>query len=147
MSRIINQGVGGFLCPPGHPMHTKGVETDLNRRPEDRGGMSLEAAAECNWLDAATRGRAKALLAWQPPPIDTPEIQDWIRQVLGYFCSCYNFGPDVPENWYAARLTIDANANPLEHCMRHAGVHLIRKYYPHFVPTAEQFQEAYWGKK
>ena len=33
---IIMEGMGGFLCPPTHPMLTKSVETDLRRKPENR---------------------------------------------------------------------------------------------------------------
>jgi hypothetical protein len=149
--RVVCNGMGGFLCPPTHPMHTKSVETDLRRRKENRGCMSLEAAVGCDWLDDATRAAVRTVLnSWQKPALDSPEVQEWILQVLGYFKGCYNFGnPDVPENWYAAKLSIRQaeDCNPMDHADQHAGVHLIRKYYPEFTPTPEHFALAYWGQK
>jgi hypothetical protein len=147
--RIVNQGVGGFLCPPGHPMHKLSVETDLRRKPENRGWMSLEAAIDSEGLDDATRAAARTVLAsWEKPALDTPEVQDWILQVLGYFRNCYNFGnPNIAENWWAANLSINAEVDPMLCANSHAGVHLIRKYYPEFAPTAEHFAGAYWGAK
>ena len=57
--KIVMRGMGGFLCPPDHPMHKQSVETDLRRRPENRGWMSLEAAVDCEYLDNATRLAAR----------------------------------------------------------------------------------------
>ena len=50
--KIVHRGMGGFLCPPGHPMLTMSVETDLRRKPENRGSMALDYAAKCEYLDA-----------------------------------------------------------------------------------------------
>jgi len=147
--RIVRRGMGGFLCPPGHPTHNFSVETDLRRRPENRGGMSLDAAVACEWLDDATRAAARwKLESWQKPDLFSPDVQEWILQVLGYFRHCYNFSePDVAENWHAANLATDYDVDPLACAHQHAGVHLIRKYYPEFTPTAEHFAGAYWGQK
>lgn len=92
--KIVKHGMGGFLCPPGHPMHEYSVETDLRRRPENRTSMSLEYAVESPMLDAATKAAAKALLAyWEGSkrPLKSAAVRDWIHQVLGYFKGCYNF--------------------------------------------------------
>ena len=67
--------------------------------------------------------------------------------MLGYFRGCFNFHPENEEGWHAANLTIDADADPLENADFHAGVHLIRQYYPDYQPTAADFTAAYWGKK
>jgi hypothetical protein len=145
--KIVHRGMGGLLCPPSHPMLTMSVETDLRRKPENRGSMALDYAAKCEYLDGATRAAARTVLAaWRRPPLDSPEIQEWILQVLGYFKTCYNFsGHEI--GWHAANLTIDAGKEPMEHADCHAGVHCIREYYPEFQPTPEHFQRAYWGKK
>jgi hypothetical protein len=144
--KIINTGVGGFLCPPGHPMLTKSVQTDL-RRPENRSCLSLEYAAESPVLDDATRAAARTVLAaWQKPALDAPEVQEWILQVLGYFKGCFNLSGEE-SGWEASKLTIDWAADPLLNADCHAGVHLIRKYYPVFRPTADHFANAYWGTK
>ena len=150
--RIVAEGMGGFLCPPGHPAHEQSVETDLRRQPEKRGYMSLKAAVDCEWLDNATQNDARDLLTkWQMQdrlPIDAPDVQEWVLQVLGYFHNCYNLrDSSIAENWHVANLTIDIRINPLIHTDCHAGVHLIRSYYSEFVPTAEHFANAYWGQK
>jgi len=146
--RIILEGMGGFLCPPTHPMLTKSVQTDLHRKPENRTCMSLEYAVDSPMLDPATRAAARTVLAaWQKPALDSPAVQEWILQALGYFRGCFNFNPEKETGWHAGNLTIDSALDPLEHADFHAGVHLIRRYYPEYQPTAEQFQQAYWGKK
>ena len=139
--RIINQGMGGFLCPPGHPMHTHSVETDVDHRPCFRGGMCLESAVDCKWLDAATRSGAMNLLnQWNLP---LAEAHEWVLQVLGYFKGCYCRGNGAqPEDWHAGNLLIGSEAGPqtVDH---HAGVRLIRRYYPEYQPTDADFAEAY----
>ncbi len=149
--KIVSTGMGGFLCPPGHPMHTCHVQTDLRRREENRGGMCLESAADCDWLDDATRRAARTMLATykrRKPPLDSPEVQDWIRQVLGYYKGCYCRGDgSKPEDWHAGNLSIGRKAGEEQPVDHHAGVHLIRKHYPDFTPTPEHFTGAYWGSK
>lgn len=145
---IVREGAGGFLNPPGHPEHKLSVETDLKRAKHNRGSMSLRAAAECDWLDDNTRRRAQdELNRWEPLPLDSDEIQDWIAQVLGYFRNCYRGEGDEPECWNAGNLRI---LNPDEEALPydlHAGVRLIRRYYPDFQPSPNDFERAYWGKK
>jgi len=147
--RIVNTGAGGFLNPPGHPEHKYSIETDLRQRPENRGSMSLSGAVDCEWLDAATRAAAKAKLdSWVPLPLDAPEVQDWIRQVIGYFWGCYrNTTLHEPECWFVDKLYILKSGDAARPNEEHAGVHLIRKYYPEYSPVAVHFSEAYWGKK
>lgn len=144
--RIVMEGMGGFLCPPTHPMHTQSVETDLRRRPDNRGRESLEYAVDDDSLDDATRAAARTVLnSWKRPPLDSPEVREWILQVLGYFRNSYNFSGDE-EGWRADRLTI-RSVDPLENAGHHAGVHLIWRYYPEYTPSANDFAQAYWGKK
>ena len=145
---IVHPGMGGFLNPPTHPEHDWHVETDLRRRPENRGGMSLSAAVDATWLDPATRAEAKKLLkSWQPPSPSSPEITDWRQQVLGYFRGCYR-NPGSPDGeWNASNLVIDQNRDPIANADDHAGVHLIREFYPDYVPTEDNFGGAYWGSK
>lgn len=146
--RIVNKGMGGFLNPPNHPEHDFSVETDLRCRKENRGGMSLSAAVDCDWLDSATRQAARVVLAgWERQPIDSPKVAAWIRQVLGYFKGCYRNAAAGDRQWDADKLIINQEANPLNWNWvdDHAGVHLIRKYYPEYVPTQEDFDTAKWG--
>lgn len=71
-----------------------------------------------------------------------------MRQVLGYFKECY-VGQDKQgsPSWNVSDLHIDAAIDPIINADNHAGVHMIREYYPEFVPTAEHFKSAYWGSK
>ncbi len=143
---IVNEGMGGFLNPPTHPEHGMSVMFDLRRRRENRGSMSLSSAVACEWLDPLTRERAKSVLdGWKAPAIESPEVAEWIRSVLGYFRSCYRNPAAGEREWHASDMLIDANRDPLAFDCEHAGVHLIRKYYPDFVPTADDFALARWG--
>lgn len=152
--RIVPTGMGGFLNPPGHPEHVCHVETDLRRRPENRGGMSLSSAVESQWLDSTTRRAARLLIhRWDrlKPGIRNPahpEMQEWVYQVLGYFRNCYQGSGNEPECWRADKLAIHSGINDAEgDWSKHAGVHLIRQYYPDYEPTADDFAGAYWGTK
>lgn len=150
--RIVTGGVGGFLNPPDHPEHSHSVETDLRRRPENRSSMALSSAVEAGWLDDETRRLARKMLEdWQAnrPPLESASVQDWVHNVLGYYRGCYRGPGEEPECWHAGTLTIatDRDRVPMDHIDTHAGVHLIRTYYPEFVPTAEHFAAAYWGSK
>jgi len=147
---IVNRGMGGFLCPPGHPEHDHCVETDLRRKPENRSSMSLGYAVDSPMLDDATKAAARTLLAtWEAnkPPLTSPAAKDWIRQVLGYFKGCFNFEPEKESGWHAGNVTIDSDIDPLENAACHCGVHLIRKYYPDYQPSRLDFLRAYWGQK
>jgi hypothetical protein len=155
--KIVAQGMGGFLTPPGHPEHSYSVQTDLRRRPWNRGSMSLSFAATCEWLDPFTKRQAKDMLdRWQRerPGIALrglaikSDLLDWVQQVLGYFRGCYR-NPSAPadKQWDCGNLIIDQKRNPLDYIGDHAGVNLIRRYYPEYVPTPEDFAGAYWGTK
>lgn len=137
-------GAGGFLNPPTHPEHTISVRSSYG----NTFFMSLSSAAEAEWLNAETRGRAKGILkAWRKPPIESPEIQDWIRQVLGYFRHCYKGDGPEPECWHASNHKIIKDKWEILPLDQHAGVHFIRNYYPEYEPQREHFSEAYWGTK
>lgn len=148
-ARIVNEGMGGFLNPPTHPAHSLHVETDLRRRKENRGGMSIETAIECEYIDPATKEQARKILAyWQTikPAIDSPEVKEWILQVLGYFRNCYKGEGNEETAWNASNLRIATPENPTPN-EQHAGVHLIRKYYPEYEIKGEDFKGAHWGTK
>lgn len=149
-ARIVSSGQGGFLDPPEYPTHTHHVQTDLRRRPENRGSMSLAYAAEdAPWLDPDTKRQAKALLdKWKSnrPALDSQKVQDWIHQVLGYFKNAYAKTFEGPQRWNVSNLVYD-DRDPVVNADLHAGVHLIRKYYPEFVPTQQDFARAYWGTR
>lgn len=165
---IVRSGCGGFLSPPGHPSHTFSVYEGKRNDPSSI--SSLESTIGAEWLSDKVKGEAKALLeGWAAEEttltpdqqtetlmqrgyfrlaLGTPEVQEWILQVLGYYRGCYR-NPNVEglRQWYASDLIINRDRNPLEYLADHAGVRLIRQYYPNFTPTAEHFGGAYWGTK
>lgn len=149
VGRIVKRGMGGFLCPPGHPEHDWSVEYDLRRRPENRGSCGLSYARVSVWLDDAVKAAAKKLLddwAANKLPLNDPAVVRWCREVLGYFAGCYAGDPALGDDkWNVAKLCIDRAVDPVLHADIHAGVHLIRKYYPEFAPSAEDFAQAKWG--
>lgn len=147
------RGSGSFLDPPTYPTHSYGIELDTNRRPENRGSAGLTAALDegNGYLSPETRAEARRILdVWQPPALDSEEISDWVAQVLGYFRNCYrgvDAGPYGRGEWAAESLQIEPETDPVLNADLHAGVHHIRKFYPDFVPTAADFERAYWGTK
>lgn len=138
---VTTSGMGNFLNPPTHPEHTTHVETDLNRKKENRDVMSLTVAAESDWHNCQQQAK-KILADWKTPDINSPEIQDWIHRIMGYFKDCY-----IPVNGKrtASDLLIQPMWNPVARQNHHAGVLHIRDYYPHFILTAEHVKNAYWG--
>jgi hypothetical protein len=144
---IRNEGMGGFLNPPTHPEHYFSVESSLERSPPNRDVCSLSYCAyRAKYFDNDIRTEAKKLLEeWKPLPISNSLlVQEWILQVLGYFRSCYL---SKNGNKNADALIIKPRWNPLKHLKRHRGVDFIREFYPDFIPTSEQFDQACWGKK
>jgi hypothetical protein len=142
--RIVMRGMGGFLNPPTHPEHNQSVQSARG----DTFSLSLSTAVECEWLNDATRTTARTVLAaWKRPPLDSPEVQEWILQVLGYFRGCYKGEGPEPQCWHADRLRILKSGDDARPNEEHAGIHLIRQYYPEYEPTGEHFAAAYWGTK
>ena len=87
-NRIINKGMGGAFSPPGHPEHDKSVETDLSRRPQNRGGMALSYALQHTYVDDETKQQIKDLLGdWEKNkrPLSDPLVQNWVADVMKHF--------------------------------------------------------------
>lgn len=83
-----SRGMGGFLNPPTHPEHTMSVETDLTRRPENRGSMSLSYALKQEYISPILKEQIKALLDnWEKNklPLESEESQQWIEECIQYF--------------------------------------------------------------
>lgn len=139
---IVRGGMGGFLNPPGHPEHDWHVESGAGWRSS----ASLSHAVETEYLSDELRREAAAKLAeWDADklPLDAPEVVAWVRSVLGYFANCY--AGEGPTPWRAGSLKIERGRDPMISPADHAGVNMIRNFYPEFTPTAADFANAKWG--
>lgn len=151
-----DKGMGGFLCPPTHPMHTYSVSVRYaNGREAGSSSIDYFIREDHPWIGnyAAVKRNIESLLArWEDtkPALDSADVQGWILQVLGYFKGCYrNPSVEPKEQWNVSSLIMgdkQAEAAGLDPVNDHAGVHLIRQYYPSFVPTPEHWTKASWGK-
>jgi len=136
--KIVGGALGSFLCPPGHPNYYHHISGPKFL-------ISLTYAVESDDVHPEMRGRAQAILnRYKLPPINDPQVQDWIYRVMGYFRGCY-VGKEG--SWQASDLVIDSTRDPIKHQNEHAGVHLIRQYYPEFKLTKTILKKAYWGEK
>lgn len=159
--RIRREGAGGFLNPPGHPEHGLSLNTE-------GGWTSLSYVVEHpdEFPPAAVRACQAELDRWEAGEPDP----DWVAQVLGYFRNCYrptdgsSSASDliIPNNLRISTLeeldgltVVEAtdtedtvyHVDPMQNVDRHAGVAYIRKFYPDFMPTADNFAQAHWGSK
>lgn len=148
-AKIVHTGMGGFLCPPGHPAHEWRVETGRSGNPN--GCYSLESAIKCDYLPATIRGRASGLLKrWgaNKLPLTDATVREWVKRTLGYFRGCYaGMNAQGEYSWDVSDLRIDRKCDPLLNASLHAGVRMVRVYYPEYQPSAEDFAQAYWGTK
>ena len=143
--KIVNEGAGDSLNPPTHPEHNQSVHSVYG----DTFIMSLSHAAESKWLNDETRFQASNILTkWKEPELESPSVQDWVFQVMGYFRGCYQ-GKDKngAGSWNAGNLLISKELDAIQNQDIHAGVNLIRKYYPNFKLEQRHVDAAYWGSK
>ncbi len=146
-TRIVNGGMGSMLCPPYHPMHSYQLETDIIRRKENRGSMSLDYALECDYVSDGMKRRIKGMFdKWNEnkPDINSPEVKKWRNECLGYFSNCYS-KDGITRNVNDGLDIIKGNPFELKIIDRHLGVMMIRQYYPEYQPTYEDFVNAKWG--
>jgi len=142
-ARIVPGGMGNFLDPPEYPTHQ--FHIGYGRR---QGGSSLTSNSSVESIDPLTRKEVRGLLDnWKKnrPPIDSPEVRKWISEVLGYMATGYRNPNAGDKQWDASKLVFDSKRDPVRNAKDHAGVHLIRKFYPDFTPTDDDFAGARWG--
>lgn len=106
-------GSGCFGDPPDFPTYFYGVVTDLRRRPDNRGSMSLDyaASAEASWVSDETKQQAKQLIAdWYATgrlPETHERVQLWQAHTYQHFASCYAHPTEPDESKRpGSRLTV-----------------------------------------
>ena len=140
-----NAGAGSFLDPPFAKTHSWGIVEGYDRGNGYQGYMSVDYVLNDENVPASAKAQIRRIIGKvEKTDISAPEIQDWIRQVMGYFNTCYQ---GENGSWSASDLKIDKDADPIENQDKHAGVNLIRKHYPEFVLTEDILKGAYWGTK
>lgn len=84
---LVDEGMGGYLNPPGHPEHTYSIQGF--RGGHEVRGISLREALDDEYA-GSIRGAAKNLLnKWSKGrPAAPPE--EWVKQVYIYFQHCYS---------------------------------------------------------
>ncbi len=136
-TRVVAGSMGSAFLPPSHPGNRFEIETDLQRRKENRGSMSLEYAAELGNSDAL-----RLIAEWEAnkPALSTRENRLWVKQVQAHFRNCYR-GEDSKREWDAGSMHIHGDGRygsavcKVSHVFEDwAGVHFIRKYYPEYRP-------------
>lgn len=136
-------GAGGFLNPPGHPEHSWSVVA--YRRREMTCLMSLSAAVAADYVSESVRAEAVRLLAdWRTASEGKAPDPAWVRSVLAYFRGCYRNLKAGEKQWHASHLILDSKRDPMAQPEEHAGVNLIRGFYPGFMPQREDFNGT-WG--
>jgi len=84
--RLKNTGMGGFLTPPNHPEQKWCVEFDLNRKPENRGSMSLSYALTEDWLTPTQKALIQSKLdEWNKLPLEHKDTQEWINECQKHY--------------------------------------------------------------
>lgn len=122
-------GMGGFLCPPGHPALAYRVERGPVRNPQDIMSLMHAASEEAaSYVPADIRRRAKGML----DRAVLVESEGWLRHTYGYMRSMY-----VSESGSRdARDLISDPHNTLP-AERHAAVAAIREYFPDHQPRLD----------
>lgn len=90
-----NARSGCYGDPPNYPTYFYGVETDLRRKPWNRGSMSISYAAsdEVTYLPPLVKKRCVELLAeWEKNklPESHPRVQAWEQATYAHMAHCYN---------------------------------------------------------
>lgn len=124
------QGMGGFLCPPGHPnLHYTVKEYYGGRMKKEPDGLrSVESVADDDSVPGPIRVHARRILK----DAVLVESENWMREVYGYFRHMYS--PDgVDRN--VSNLTND----PTDELPpgRHAGYLTVREYFPDHEPRVD----------
>ncbi len=142
--KIVDEGMGGFLNPPGHPEHRYSVHSVYG----DTFSVCLSAAAyESDWLNCETVGRARGMLKkWDKNKscLDVDDIQSWVYSVMGYFKNSYS--PKNKDGSVLPNYLIKKNWNPFVHQKRYLGVLHIQEYYPDFKLNQTHLDNAKWGQ-
>jgi hypothetical protein len=140
-----NKGAGSFLEPPFSKTHQYGYVAGVDRGNGYQEYGSINSLLESENVPESAKKEIKSIIGEEVKmSINDPSIQDWIHNIMGYFNSCYS--PDGVNR--SASDCVIIKGSPFEIGIdKHLGVMFIREYYPEYIPSQEDFDKAYWGKK
>jgi len=81
-SALVSGSMGSFLDAPNYPSHKYSVETDLNRKKENRGSMNIDYALTQDYISPALKERIQKLISeWDvvKPAIGTSIFNEWVE--------------------------------------------------------------------
>ena len=140
---IVNEGMGGFLNPPGHAEHAYSVrEYNVHGPEREQSSISLSYAAQhaIEWGHPGIARAAASKLAEQPGTF-TPE---WDRECYAYFANCY--APDgVTRD--VGKCEIRSGQTPALNPEWHLAYLHVRSFFPDARPNIALIENPpTWGK-
>lgn len=151
---IIQGSQGCFIDPPNYPTYKYYIE-DISKTCSISLSKNMLNNPEYSYVDRDVKLKAEKLInVWfeNRPCLSSPIVKDWIYQVLGYFSNCFQ---SIDGSWDADKLRCKHLKNKDKNFyyrymvrtqLLNAGVHHIKKFYPEYKASMEDFRNAYWGK-
>ena len=136
--RIVNEGMGGFLNPPGDAEYNWSVRSVRSGR--DNYSSLRYALTEPYYV--SIKADIERKLVENPPQFTT----DWEQQVYAYFRNCYS--PDGTER----NVSVCVITSPWYNCPRfnprfHLAYLHIKKFFPDYEPNLDLIDNpGKWGK-
>ncbi len=160
---IRGSGMGGFLCPPGHPnleYEVRGASSARKLMSDPHTMISVESAADDEAVPAEIRRQAAELLE----NAKLVRSERWERNVYGYFRNTYspdgtdrNLGRSltVGMKWYVDKGSEYESLNRSDEVLRaddprvvpesHMGYLLVKRYFPDAEPRLDLIADAQGG--
>src|SRR6266567_5292873 len=141
--RRDGQGMGGFLCPPGHPNLEYVLEGFYGRSQESKPSIaarmrgcgpdligSIESALDDKYIPSGIRDQARRII----DGAKTTCSPDWVAMVYGYFRNSYS--PDGTEQNVSVAIHPGA-AETVPPATHHLGYLTVRSHFPDHEPDLD----------
>lgn len=141
--RIFNGGIGCFLTPPNYPNQRFGVKM------KDRYCSLDYVKHHPELFDDNLCNKVKTILNdWfeNKPSLKDDAVKTWIYSVLKYFANVYSIDGKSTDVNDKTNCVILEGRDQLDY-EHHMGVLYIRKFYPEYIPTDEDFINAKMNKR
>lgn len=124
--RIVEGGMGSFLCPPGHPNHFHSIEDGPRSNPTRCASLDYALTGG----DVPDRIRETAQAAFDESVLVCSEL--WLRNVYGYFRNSYS--RDGADRSVINAVFDQTNKRPAAHHLAHL---LVLSYFPGQAPRLD----------